>query len=81
MKSAHAPPANKHFLCIGCIEERLGRRLTRRDFDLRRLINRLGGRLKFEVRTRRFRARLRAASLPRGLGPAFGRGRKKGAAA
>jgi hypothetical protein len=59
MKSAYAPPAMKHFLCIGCIEERLGRRLTRRDFDLRRLINQLGGRLKFEVRSRRFQARLR----------------------
>ena len=39
MKSAHAPMAMKHFLCIGCLEKRLGRRLTRRDFDMRRLAN------------------------------------------
>src|SRR5262249_38519301 len=34
-KSIHAKMPMKHNLCIGCIERRLGRRLTWRDFDLR----------------------------------------------
>jgi hypothetical protein len=29
----------KHFLCISCLERRLGRRLSRRDFDMRRAAN------------------------------------------
>jgi hypothetical protein len=29
----------KHFLCIPCLERRLNRRLTRRDFDMRRAAN------------------------------------------
>jgi hypothetical protein len=32
----------KHFLCIGCIEKRLGRRLTRTDFAMRSMHNRPG---------------------------------------
>jgi hypothetical protein len=36
MKGAHEPMPKKHFLCIGCLEKRLGRRLKRRDFDMRR---------------------------------------------
>jgi hypothetical protein len=31
----------KHILCIGCVEKRLGRKLRRRDFDMRRTVNRL----------------------------------------
>jgi hypothetical protein len=38
--SAKAPLPMKHFLCIGCVEKRLGRKLSRRDFDMRRKINR-----------------------------------------
>jgi hypothetical protein len=34
-KSVHAKMPMKHNLCIGCIERRIGRRLSRRDFDLR----------------------------------------------
>jgi hypothetical protein len=29
----------EHFLCISCLERRLGRRLSRRDFDMRRAAN------------------------------------------
>jgi hypothetical protein len=39
MKSAHERMPMEHFLCIGCIEDRLGRRLTRADFDMRRKHN------------------------------------------
>jgi len=39
-KSAHSKMPMKHFLCIGCIEKRIGRQLTRRDFDLRSKHNR-----------------------------------------
>ena len=34
-KSSRTKMPMKHFLCIGCIEQRLGRRLTRQDFDMR----------------------------------------------
>jgi hypothetical protein len=34
-KNAHTKMPLKHFLCIGCIEKRIGRKLTRRDFDMR----------------------------------------------
>src|SRR5215475_9238569 len=34
-KSTRTKMPMKHNLCIGCIEKRLGRRLSRRDFDLR----------------------------------------------
>jgi hypothetical protein len=57
-KSRHVTMPMKHNLCIGCIEKRLGRRLTRRDFaagdphnDVRR--RRIGG------YSRRLRNRLR----------------------
>jgi hypothetical protein len=39
-KSSHTNMPMKHFLCIGCVEKRLGRRLTRRDFDMRSKHNR-----------------------------------------
>jgi hypothetical protein len=39
-KSSCAKMPMKHFLCIGCIEKRIGRRLTRRDFDMRSKHNR-----------------------------------------
>jgi hypothetical protein len=39
MKSVHEPLAMKHFLCIACLEKRIGRRLTRSDFDMRRPLN------------------------------------------
>jgi hypothetical protein len=34
-KSSRAKMPMKHFLCIGCIEKRIGRKLTRADFDMR----------------------------------------------
>jgi hypothetical protein len=37
--SAKASIPMRHFLCIQCTETRLGRKLTRRDFDLRRPVN------------------------------------------
>jgi hypothetical protein len=39
-KSVHAKMPMRHNLCIGCIEERLGRKLTRADFDMRSRHNR-----------------------------------------
>jgi len=39
MRSASEPMAMKHFLCIPCLEKRIGRRLSRSDFDMRRLHN------------------------------------------
>jgi hypothetical protein len=39
-KSSSTKMPMKHFLCIGCIEKRIGRRLTRRDFDMRSKHNR-----------------------------------------
>ena len=38
-QTAHVRQHNKYFLCIGCLEKRLGRRLTRRDIDMRRMRN------------------------------------------
>ena len=48
--SAKGPLPMKHFLCIGCVEKRLGRKLSRRDFDMRRAINRAQWRNKRMVR-------------------------------
>jgi hypothetical protein len=31
-KTNAAQPAERYFLCIGCLEQRLGRKLTRSDF-------------------------------------------------
>jgi hypothetical protein len=56
MKSAHKPMPMKHFLCIGCLEKRLGRRLTRRDFDMRRSHNKPAHNPNM---SRQFRDRLR----------------------
>jgi hypothetical protein len=39
-KSVHAKMPMKHNLCIGCIEKRIGRKLTRADFDKRNQHNR-----------------------------------------
>jgi hypothetical protein len=50
----------KYFLCIGCTEKRLRRKLTRRDFDMRRNINRLHWlRAKNAIVSARMRDRLR----------------------
>jgi hypothetical protein len=56
-KSVHEPMPMKYFLCIGCLEERLGRKLKRRDFDLRRPMNH-PGRVKNRPMSRRWRNRL-----------------------
>jgi hypothetical protein len=55
--SVHAPMPMKHNLCIGCIEKRLGRRLTRADFDLRSKHNRLNADRQFPM-SQRLRKRL-----------------------
>jgi hypothetical protein len=55
MKSAHTPMPMKHFLCIACLENRIGRKLTRGDFDMRRNHNRPE---PGKVMSRRFRDRL-----------------------
>jgi hypothetical protein len=36
-QTAHVRQHNKYFLCLDCFEKRLGRKLTRRDFDMRRM--------------------------------------------
>jgi hypothetical protein len=36
---AHVPQHGKHFLCIACLERRIGRRLTTADLDMRRMKN------------------------------------------
>jgi hypothetical protein len=38
-KSSRTKMPMKHFLCIGCIEKRISRRLTHRDFDMRSMHN------------------------------------------
>jgi hypothetical protein len=60
-KSVYDKLPLKHNLCIGCVEQRLGRRLTRRDFDLRIRHNRPDRHDKKKGRliiSRRFRNRL-----------------------
>jgi hypothetical protein len=56
MRNAHEPMPMKHFLCIPCLEKRIGRRLTRRDFDMRRLHNYPEHNLRM---SRLFRSRLK----------------------
>jgi hypothetical protein len=55
LKSAFAPMPWKHFLCIGCLERRLKRKLTCDDFDMRRSHNKPRPEL---VMSRRFRDRV-----------------------
>ena len=38
--SVHDPMPMKHNLCIGCVEKRIGRKLSRADFDMRSQHNR-----------------------------------------
>lgn len=61
MKSAREPMAMKHFLCIRCLEKRLGRRLTRHDFDMRRSHNKPKHNRNM---SRQFRNRLQVKAEP-----------------
>ena len=54
MKDAQTPMPMEHFLCIECLENRIGR-MTRDDFDLRRNHNKPASN---KVMSRRFRNRL-----------------------
>jgi hypothetical protein len=56
-KSSRAKMPMKHFLCIGCIEKRIGRTLTRADFDMRSKHNKPHPRRQFPM-SRRLRNRL-----------------------
>jgi hypothetical protein len=56
-KSSRTKMPMKHFLCIGCTEQRLGRRLTRHDFDMRSKHNYSRPDRQFPM-SRRLRARL-----------------------
>ena len=58
-KSAHVKMPMKHFLCIGCIEKRIGRRLTGRDFDMRSKHNKPKHRDDVLQMSRRMQNRLR----------------------
>jgi hypothetical protein len=56
LKSVHEQVPMQHFLCVGCIETRLGRRLNRSDFDMRRKCNYP---TSTEKMSRRLQARIR----------------------
>jgi hypothetical protein len=62
-KSCHAKMPMKHLLCIGCTEKRIGRKLTRADFDMRSVHNKPDDpRRQFPMS---WRLRDRLASSPR----------------
>jgi hypothetical protein len=46
---AHVPQHNKYFLCIDCLERRIGRKLTPADLDMRRMKNVARGRGYFHA--------------------------------
>jgi hypothetical protein len=58
-KSVHTKMLMKHFLCVGCIEKRIGRRLTRADFDMRSNHNKPDDPRRQFPMSRRLRSRLK----------------------
>jgi len=57
-KSVRSPMPMKHFLCLGCTEKRLGRKLTRTDFDMRSKHNKPSNPWRQFPMSRRLRNRL-----------------------
>ena len=55
--SSRAKMPMKHFLCIECVEKRIGRKLTRTDFDMRSKHNKPSPKRQFPM-SRRLRNRL-----------------------
>jgi hypothetical protein len=58
-KSSRAKMPMKHFLCVGCLEKRIGRKLTRADFDLRSTHNKPDDPRRQFPMSRRLRSRLK----------------------
>jgi hypothetical protein len=58
-KSVHTKMPMKHFLCVGCIEKRIGRRLMRADFDMRSNHNKPDDPRRQFPMSRRLRSRLK----------------------
>jgi hypothetical protein len=58
-KNSRAKMPMKHFLCIGCIEKRIGRKLMRADFDMRNRHNKPDYPHRQFPMSRRLRNRLR----------------------